>query len=131
MKQLFVIFFSLYLLSCSQPESGKTSELLGPKAFADELKSNSEIILLDVRTPEEMKSGYIAGAKNINFNSENFASSIDSLDHSKTYFVYCAAGKRSGKALDLMKEKGFQKVTSLDGGMSAWNKEKLPVQKPD
>ena len=130
MKQLYVIFLAFCLLSCGQSQSRKTSELLGPKAFADELNSNSEIILLDVRTPEEMQSGYIAGARNINFNSENFAGSIDSLDRSKTYFVYCAAGKRSGKALDLMKEKGFQKVTSLDGGMSAWNKEELPVEKP-
>ncbi|MEJ0054609.1 MAG: rhodanese-like domain-containing protein [Bacteroidota bacterium] len=132
MKKLLVFSIALMLYSCGQPGSTTdTSGLLDPKAFADKLKSDPEIILLDVRTPEEMQSGYITGARNINFNAEGFANSIDSLDRSKTYFVYCAAGKRSGKALDLMKEKGFQKVTSLDGGMNAWNKEELPVQKPN
>jgi len=132
MKKALVFIITLVLYACGQSApASTTSELLKPKDFADQLNSNSEIILLDVRTPEEMQSGYIKGAKNIDFNSEGFVKAIDSLDHSKTYFVYCAAGKRSGKALDLMKQKGFQKVTSLDGGISAWNRETLPVQKPN
>ena len=122
-----VLVFTLYACNSSKPE---ISETLTPTAFADELKTNSEIVLLDVRTPEEVQAGIIAGAKNINYNAESFAHSLDSLDHSKTYFVYCAAGKRSGKALDLMKEKGFQHVTSLEGGIKSWTSNGLPVTKP-
>jgi phage shock protein E len=129
MKKLLLLFAVLSIYSC-KPSDSTSKELMAPVEFADELKSNPEIILLDVRTPSEVEAGFIDGATNMDYNSEGFAKAIDSLDRSKTYFVYCAAGKRSGKALDLMKEKGFQKVTSLEGGLKAWSADGLPVQMP-
>ncbi len=130
MKHLLVLILSLALYSCGHSDKTSTAEILAPKEFAAELKSNPEIILLDVRTPEEVQSGFIVGERNIDYNGAGFEKALDSLDHSKTYFVYCAAGKRSGKALDLMKAKGFQQVTSLEGGLKAWTASGLPIQKP-
>jgi len=86
-----------------------------------------KIILIDVRTPEEFNSGYIADAINMNINSEFFDAQIDELDKTKTYIVYCKMGGRSAMAMTLMKEKGFKKVFNLQGGIMQWQKENRPV----
>jgi phage shock protein E len=128
MKRLFgILIFAASVTACSKPE--ETAEIISPATFADELKSDPAIILLDVRTSEEIQKGYLQGARQIDFNSPGFAHSLDSLDHSKAYLVYCASGKRSGKALTMMKEKGFQHVKALEGGLNAWTAAGLPVNR--
>ncbi|MBD0296263.1 MAG: rhodanese-like domain-containing protein [Bacteroidota bacterium] len=42
------------------------------------------------------------------------------MDKSKTYLLHCRSGKRSTKALNLMKENGFEKVYHLEGSITAW-----------
>ncbi|CAN5151365.1 hypothetical protein BH09BAC3_BH09BAC3_16560 [soil metagenome] len=126
-KSIFAVSFALLVYACGTSSSSK-SEALSPPEFAEKLKSNNEIILLDVRSPEEIEAGFIEGAENLNYNDEAFSGSLDNLDHSKIYFVYCASGKRSGKASELMKEKGFTSVTTLEGGFNAWKANELPVK---
>jgi rhodanese-related sulfurtransferase len=130
MKKSTLLFALLVFWSCGPSGSVKDSDLLSPQAFADQLKSNTDIILLDVRTPKEVQTGFIDGARNLDFNSAGFERALDSLDHSKLYFVYCKIGKRSGKAKEMMKAKGFQNVTAMDGGLDAWVATGLPIQKP-
>ena len=127
MKNILITMLALIIFSCG-PGGSSSNDTLAPGAFDDALKADSAIVLLDVRSPEEAAAGFIEGAENMNFNDESFSSSLDSLDHSKKYFVYCASGKRSGKATDLMKEKGFQNVTTLEGGFNAWKETGLPVK---
>jgi phage shock protein E len=126
MKKSALLFLLVAIWSCSP--SGSESQLT-PQAFAEQLQSGGDIVLLDVRTPEEVQAGFIEGAQNLDFNSGGFESALDSLDHSKKYFVYCKIGKRSGKAKEMMKAKGFQSVTSMDGGLDAWVAAGLPVRK--
>jgi len=77
-------------------------------------------ILVDVRTPEEYLEGHIDGAINIDFNGADFDTKIDSLDKLTPVLVYCQAGGRSGKAKDVMSEKGFSEVYNLIGGYSKY-----------
>ena len=56
---------------------------------------NKDVQLIDVRTPNEYSSGFIANAENINFKSKNFLSQISKLDKSKPLLLYCSAGGRS------------------------------------
>jgi len=88
-----------------------------------------EIQLVDVRTPEEFQSGHIKNAQNIDYNNEDFKSKISSLDKSKPVLVYCRSGKRSASAAEIMKEMGFTKIVSLDGGMISWEAANLPTSK--
>ncbi len=124
---ILIIVFSV--LSCSRSGSEDTNPLLSPQALADQLKTNPETVVLDVRTPEELTSGFIAGAVNMDFNSPEFQKSLESLDHSKTYVVYCTVGKRSGKAQQTMKGMGFKHAKSMEGGLNAWVAAGLPVSK--
>ncbi len=85
------------------------------------LKETKGAVIIDVRSPQECRSGIIPGAKNINFFSPNFKSKVAELDNSKSYFVYCRSGNRSGKACAIMSNLGFENAYNLVGGMMRWN----------
>lgn len=76
--------------------------------------------LIDVRTSREFASGFIAGAKNIDYNGDSFDKQIKKLDKNKPVLVYCAAGGRSENAAELLKEWGFKEVYDLIGGYNDW-----------
>jgi phage shock protein E len=71
--------------------------------------------LIDVRTASEFEAGYIADAQNIDFLNGDFEKAIPSLDKTKTYYLYCRSGGRSGKAADLLALAGFQSVYNIGG----------------
>ncbi len=93
------------------------------------LKKDDKVVVIDVRTPGEFAEGHIADARNIDFNSPDFAAELGKLDRSKTYLVHCAAGGRSTRSLAAFKKLGFQSVVHLDGGFSGWAKAGKPVKK--
>lgn len=96
---------------------------------AELLESNEDIVVLDVRTPEEFQSERIAGAVNIDYRAADFAEKLAGLDKDKTYMVHCAAGGRSAKSRDIMEKAGFTSIYHMDGGMGAWLKAGKPVEK--
>ena len=83
-------------------------------------EDNHYFIILDVRTADEYKSGYIIGAINIDYYSTEFQADIGKLDKNKQYLVYCKAGVRSAAAVRIMLDLGFQKTQNLDGGITKW-----------
>jgi len=96
---------------------------------AQKLIARTNVVVLDIRTPEEFKSGRIAGATNINFRDTDFEQRIARLDKAKSYLVHCASGGRSTQSLTVFEKHHFQSVFHLDGGINAWQKAGLPVEK--
>lgn len=92
------------------------------------IKNNPEIVILDVRTEKEFKSGYIENAKNLDFYASNFKEELNKLDRNKTYLVFCRSGNRSGQTLDIMKNLGFKKAINI-GGIIEWLDAGLPLIK--
>lgn len=82
--------------------------------------SKDDVILLDVRTPNEYENGHIHGAKNIDINSADFDEQIGNLDPSKPVYVYCRSGGRSSNAMRKMQQAGFVEIYNLNGGIIAW-----------
>jgi phage shock protein E len=107
---------ALLLAACS---SGSSSSSLGVDDFAT-LVATDGVVVLDVRTPEEYAAGHLAGAQNIDVESSDFASQIAALDTSATYAVYCRSGNRSATAMAAMVDAGFEHVSDLSGGITAW-----------
>jgi rhodanese-related sulfurtransferase len=95
----------------------------------DKLRSNTNTVILDVRTPEEFAAGHIPGAKNIDINSLDFDRKTGHLDKSKTYLVNCASGGRSARACGKLSKMNFENCYNLLGGMHAWEKAGKPVEK--
>lgn len=83
-----------------------------PPAETQKLLKQRNVVVLDVRTPEEFATGHLRGAQNLNFRDPNFPTQLAALDTIKTYVLYCASGNRSGKAAVLMQEKGFRKLVN-------------------
>lgn len=94
------------------------------------LAEKKEVVVLDVRTPEEFKAGHLKGAVNINIQSPTFKEDVSKLDKSKTYLVNCAAGGRSTRACTAMDGFGFTNAFNLEGGFRAWSAAGQPVVKP-
>jgi rhodanese-related sulfurtransferase len=95
----------------------------------DKLRQQTNVVVLDVRTPKEFAAGHIPGAVNVDWNAADFATKAAALDPSKTYLVHCAVGGRSAKASDKMAALQFTNVYNLEGGMKAWEKAGKPVKK--
>jgi phage shock protein E len=86
----------------------------------EKLRSNTNNVVLDVRTEAEFASGHIPGAVHIDIRSKDFAETVGKLDKSKTYLVHCASGARSAKACKQMQNQGFKETVNLLGGIVAW-----------
>ena len=117
-------FVALILTSCNSQASSIKN--MTPDEFQKGIKDPATQ-LIDVRTPEEYNEKHIAGAVNMNINSNNFEEQISSLDKSKPVYFYCLAGTRSRKASELAVKDGFTKVSNLDKGITAWLGADKPV----
>lgn len=90
-------------------------------------KEKESIILLDVRTPEEIKTdGKIPGSLLIPL--DDLPNQIHRLNKDKKILVYCRSGMRSVSASRLLSSLGF-KVYNIKGGINSWKSEGLPVEK--
>jgi len=115
-------------LSCSQ-NSANAQNKRSPDVFEAMLRLDSTIQLVDVRTPEEFKSGHIAKAQNLNIQSADFVKKISQLDKNRPVLVYCAVGGRSANAASQFSALGFTKVYDLKGGITAWKSAGKAVEK--
>ncbi|MCS7245295.1 MAG: rhodanese-like domain-containing protein [candidate division WOR-3 bacterium] len=84
--------------------------------------SKGKAIIIDVRTEQEHKAGYIPKTK-YNIPHDQIADRIGKLkiDSEKdTIIVYCRSGNRSKIAATILENKGYKNVLNLDGGIKAW-----------
>lgn len=79
-------------------------------------------MLIDLRTPDEIKKGKIKGAVEIDYLGTDFEAKLNQLDKKKTYYIYCAGGGRSADCAELMISKGFTNVYNLQKGFAEWKK---------
>ena len=98
---------------------------LNVEGFKEKMKSPSkEVVVLDVRTSQEVAQDAIKGAINIDVYASDFNQKIAELDKSKTYLVYCRSGARSARACSQMCKEGFENIFNLQGGYLAWSRSK-------
>lgn len=103
---------------------------VGPAEASAVISASAEVVVLDIRTPEEFEAGIIEGAINIDFYEPSFASTLDTLDKDAEYVVYCRSGNRSGQARQTFESLGFTNVTEIEGGILAWSASGFPVTTP-
>jgi rhodanese-related sulfurtransferase len=89
--------------------------------------ASDDLVILDVRTPEEFAEGHLDGALMLDFYEPDFANQLAALDRDVPYVLYCRSGNRSGQVLPVMDELGFTAVTEIAGGIVAWQADGLPV----
>ena len=90
-----------------------------------------DLLLIDVRTKEEWRTGVAKGAKAITLGDPCMVDTIYTLlkeDASKPVAVICRSGMRSGRAAKMLAGAGFTNVSNIKGGMMAWTAAGLPTQ---
>ncbi len=84
----------------------------------------SNVVTIDVRTPEEWAEGIIPESSMLNImNPQVFVAGLEKLNKEDAFFIYCRSGARSMQACQIMEQYGFNNVTNLDGGIMAWTGE--------
>lgn len=81
------------------------------------IKTHDNILILDVRSPEEFMSGHIPNAINIPADDMKYNMSTLNYYRQSEIIVYCASGIRSKSASDFLVKNGFSKVYNLNGGI--------------
>ena len=100
---------------------------------ADTLKAtrlyNDDALILDVREDKEYAAGHIPKAKHIPLGK--LGSRIQELDKykKKPVLVTCRSGQRSARACGILKKAGFETVFNQAGGIIAWERANLPVDR--
>ena len=102
-------------------EFGRTVQL----STKEVAKRSSDVRVLDVRSDKEWQSGHIEGAIHISLGElpDRFAE----IPKNQAVIAVCGSGYRSSIAASLLQTNGFSDVSSMDGGMTAWNHRQLPT----
>ena len=79
------------------------------------------IQVLDVREPDEYRIARINGTRLLPLST--LPQRFSELDPKQAYYIHCKAGGRSLKALQFLREQGFQHLKSVKGGITAWSDE--------
>lgn len=102
---------------------------VGPAELQSRLTAGEQIVVIDVREPDEFAKGKIPGAFTIPRGVLEMQ--VDGrLPLESTVVLYCGAGARSALACRSLAEMGYDKVENLDGGWGGWVKAGLPVEQP-
>jgi adenylyltransferase/sulfurtransferase len=93
---------------------------------ASAMLARGGVQLIDVREPWEFEDAHIHGGRLIPLGQvpERFKE----IDPGTPAIVYCRSGGRSGKAVGLLRDRGYEKAVNLKGGILAWINAALPTE---
>jgi rhodanese-related sulfurtransferase len=87
---------------------------------------NRNVFLLDVRTPEERRQGYIADSVLIPI--DMVERRLGEIPRNRPVVVYCAVGSRSRFAAQLLASRGDREVYNMRDGIVGWYRNRLPIR---
>ena len=125
-----LLFVSSILYACGQQTFDEKMEELYkrtvPLIAAEDLKDKKNVIILDIRSPEEFDISHIEGAKMIDY--KNFKKTdVKEFDKEEEVIVYCSVGYRSERIGERLQQMGYKNVKNLYGGIFDWKNKGLEV----
>jgi rhodanese-related sulfurtransferase len=117
-SHLLVILLVVVLTACGISSEGYRNV---SSEEAKQLIDNKEVVLLDVRTPEEYQEGHIPNA--ILLPLQELENKLNDLDKEETYIVVCRSGNRSTQASEILINNKFTNINNMIGGMNNWSYE--------
>ncbi|HAD06290.1 MAG TPA: rhodanese-like domain-containing protein [Anaerolineaceae bacterium] len=128
---LWIVFLALalvagtaLLLLNNSPAATRALPLEISVAQAAQLREQGAFVL-DVRQPEEWNELHVPGATLIPL--DQLASRVNEVPKDKEVVVICRSGNRSQAGRDILLQAGFEKVTSVSGGIIAWRNAGYPT----
>lgn len=95
------------------------------------LERDADAVMVDVRSPDEWRSGHVKGA--IHIPVDEVLNRIDELPRDKKLLFICAAGVRSGLAAEMAAAMGLppEDLYNVEDGTPAWIEKKFPTSYGD
>lgn len=110
---------------CGIPSVDEQPESNVPEITVHELKAKldrgDDVLILDVRNPQEYEISRIEGARLIPL--DQLMERVHELDSSREIVLQCRSGQRSAVALQRLQKLGFRKLHNLKGGILEWSRE--------
>jgi len=106
------------LISCRGKDNEMDAKIISATELQNELKAGKQLLLLDVRTNEEVALSKLPNSKHIPL--PELPMRTAEIDNKADIVVYCKSGGRSMRAMQFLNEHGFDKVRNLTGGITAW-----------
>ena len=95
---------------------------IAPAALLDRIGRGEAPAILDVRSPGEFAAGHVPGAVNVPFTSVLAESDRLRAPKLEPLVVYCGHGPRAWLAGEMLRWRGYRRVTYLRGHMAAWRR---------
>jgi rhodanese-related sulfurtransferase len=96
-----------------------------PTAAKTLIETRKDLLIVDVRSPEEFQSGSLPGARLIPF--WDFTKGRYDLPRDRPILLICAVGGRSLACGQVLAAKGYREVYNLKGGLEAWAEQRVPL----
>lgn len=107
------VLLSTGLASCGSDKGAAASPVTATDPASAPAGATGEVIVIDVRTPEEYEMGHLSGALNLDLEGGQLEAALGDLDPSASYIVYCRSGNRSATATELMRSQGIASIQDL------------------
>lgn len=120
---LVVSFFVAVFMELRRKASGLTNI----EAVEAVKLINNDAIVVDIRGADAFARGHIVNARNIP--SDELDTKLSTLEKfkSKPVVAVCDSGMSSTRTVNTLRQKGFESVYGLKGGMAGWSQAGLPV----
>ncbi|MBI4982155.1 MAG: MBL fold metallo-hydrolase [Candidatus Omnitrophica bacterium] len=116
------------IIRVNQKGEAVSLEMISPRDAFNLVNNDKNIRLLDVRSILEFAQLHIKDS--INIPIDMLSARINELGKdAHGYVVLCRTGNRSPMAADMLIQSGIHGIKVMDGGLTSWEKEKLPVIK--
>ena len=118
---LFIILIALLFLSKFVTNTGSSkATLLTPDKAKELISQTPDLVIIDVRTPEEFREGHIKKAKNMPLDELQADLEKKPLKKDTPILLYCRTGHRSRTATKILDKLGYEKIYDLRGGYVSW-----------
>ncbi|MBW1904170.1 MAG: rhodanese-like domain-containing protein, partial [Deltaproteobacteria bacterium] len=87
--------------------------------------SDGELVLLDVRTPEEQRVSHLQDARLVDARNPNIGALT--IPTGATVVVYCSMGYRSASIIEALEQTGRPNIYNLEGGIFDWANQDRPI----
>lgn len=120
---LMISFFLLLFTELRRKASG----MINIEASDAVKLMNNDAVVVDLRNAEAYSRGHIVGARNIP--SDELTAKMDSLEKfkAKPIVTVCDSGISSTRAVNQLRNAGFESAYGLKGGMNGWSQAGMPV----
>lgn len=130
-RRLGTLLMSLAIMVSSVACADDAGSLIGHDALLTRLAAqDAALVVLDVRSAAEFAESHVPGARNISHDELGARLGELAGSRDKDLVIYCRSGRRTGLAMETLREAGFTRLFHLQGDFQAWVAAGHDIERP-